>query len=1257
MASNCTGQLRRVVAVCVVGAAMLGLCSPAKAAITRSGTLHATVTDNFRTGQSNTRYTLQSGKQETLVRPTELEAEPGDRVAVTGTVRDDRLVGAVEATTGGAQAATLSPGPRKVAVVLFTFSGGEPWSPEETRSKVFTAANSANAFYKEESYGGISLTGKLGADGDVFGWFHINGSTAGCPYQTWNEEARKAALAAGHDLVGYQHIVYVFPPQSSCHWGGVAGLDGNWADINGNGPSVIMHELGHNLGLLHAGSLTCTSGGIRVQISSTCFTTEYGDLFDAMGAASTRHNSGWNLAKLGILGPENIETAKSSGVYSIRSALHSTTEPTVLRIPRIKVGGGNVFSWYYLEVRETGGVFENVADATTTGVSIRATSEDSSAETLLLDANPATTTFQDAPLGVNQTFDGGPVQIRTLSAGGGAATVSVELDEEPPTAPSDLTATGGIERVQLQWGASADDVGVDHYIIYRDGSEIGTSTSTDFLDSPAPVGDHEYVVYAEDVYGNRSAASDPATVAVEPDEEPPSAPTHLTATAGVEGVQLEWGASTDDVGVDRYAIYRDGTELVAINVTTFLDSIAAVGEHEYVVYAEDAVGNQSVGSNPATVTVPKISDPDCASGSCRVTVRYSGTTTVWTVPPGVGKADFTVEGARGGGAGFNLGARVEATLGSLAAGEAVTVSVGGAGSRFSEGGAGGFNGGGDGTLGSGGGGFSSVELASTLMLLAGGGGGQGLNAGEEKGSSGGQGGESGLAGKNGGATTANDATLGGGGGGATGGSGGAGGGGGTVTETSSCPGGAFVGAPGTGGGSFAGGGGATGAGGGGGGGYVGGGQGGGGAGDACGSTAGSGGGGGGSSFVAPGLSAQFTGGARNGDGQVWISYLDPVRAGKQHSYTTLPEKALIVPAASGVLTGASGPVGDPLSASLVSPPAHGSLTLDDDGSFTYMPASGYFGGDSFTYRVDAGGSYATASVILRVAAPPSASISAPLAGSSYTVGQSVPTAFSCSEGAGGTGLSSCNDSSGTKAGSGGAGHLDTSAVGPHTYTVTAVSKDGLTGSTSIGYTVVSRSGPPKDPEDPPKGPEGPQPKINLSLGVESESLGELLRTRKLDVVARVNAAAKVALTGGAKFEVRTRRTVRTRYVEVFKSETIGFAGPGKREVALTLSRKGLEVFRRQSKLRLSIAGQATDPGGETATKRVALGFSWRKGAGGKTVSASSPGFSTPSRLRHMTSMWPRRMPLCSHTSGGQERRAAPMTSSSLRRHEPGSGRS
>jgi hypothetical protein len=84
---------------------------------------------------------------------------------------------------------------------------------------------------------------------------------------------------------------------------------------------------------------------------------------------------------------------------------------------------------------------------------------------------------------------------------------------------------------------------------------------------------------------------------------------------------------------------------------------------------------------------------------------------------------------------------------------------------------------------------------------------------------------------------------------------------------------------------------------------------------------------------------------------------------------------------------------------------------------------------------------------------PSASISAPASGATDAVGQSVSTSFACAEGVGGTGLSSCDDDTGTSTANGGSGHLDTSTLGAHTYTITATSSDGQTTSAHINYTV------------------------------------------------------------------------------------------------------------------------------------------------------------------------------------------------------------
>ena len=114
-------------------------------------------------------------------------------------------------------------------------------------------------------------------------------------------------------------------------------------------------------------------------------------------------------------------------------------------------------------------------------------------------------------------------------------------------------------------------------------------------------------------------------------------------------------------------------------------------------------------------------------------------------------------------------------------------------------------------------------------------------------------------------------------------------------------------------------------------------------------------------------------------------------------------------------------------------------------SNTYVPTNGPAIGDLFDMFQFTGPAGAPAN--------PSARIASPSGGATYTLGQKVPTSFSCAEGAGGPGLASCDDSSGTHTTSGGSGRLDTSIPGAHLYTVTATSSDGQTGTASISYTV------------------------------------------------------------------------------------------------------------------------------------------------------------------------------------------------------------
>jgi hypothetical protein len=86
-----------------------------------------------------------------------------------------------------------------------------------------------------------------------------------------------------------------------------------------------------------------------------------------------------------------------------------------------------------------------------------------------------------------------------------------------------------------------------------------------------------------------------------------------------------------------------------------------------------------------------------------------------------------------------------------------------------------------------------------------------------------------------------------------------------------------------------------------------------------------------------------------------------------------------------------------------------------------------------------------------VASPPSASITTPANGATYPLNQAASSSFACSEGANGSGISSCADQSGRASGA----PIDTSTTGSHTFTAVAASSDGLTSSSTVTYTVAA----------------------------------------------------------------------------------------------------------------------------------------------------------------------------------------------------------
>jgi chitodextrinase len=107
------------------------------------------------------------------------------------------------------------------------------------------------------------------------------------------------------------------------------------------------------------------------------------------------------------------------------------------------------------------------------------------------------------------------------------------------------------------------------------------------------------------------------------DTEPPTAPAGLTVTETTSNsVSLSWSASTDNVAVTGYDVYRNGVLAGSATTRTFTDQgLAAATQYSYTVAARDAGGNTSALSTAVTAATKS------GGGTGAVKVQYKNNDT------------------------------------------------------------------------------------------------------------------------------------------------------------------------------------------------------------------------------------------------------------------------------------------------------------------------------------------------------------------------------------------------------------------------------------------------------------------------------------------------------------------------------------------------------------------------------------------------------------------------------------------------------
>jgi chitodextrinase len=236
------------------------------------------------------------------------------------------------------------------------------------------------------------------------------------------------------------------------------------------------------------------------------------------------------------------------------------------------------------------------------------------------------------------------VQNGAISTG----TDPCSIDTQAPSTPTGMTGNAiDANSVNLAWTASTDNVGVAGYRVYRGGTQIGTATTgTGYIDNTAlPSTTYSYTVRAYDAAGSLSAASITASVTTpaQVDTQAPSVPSGLSASAVAStSLNLAWTASSDNVGVSNYQIFRNGTQIGTTSATSFaVSGLSAGTAYSFSVKAQDAVGNISAASAALAVSTPPLVNNTAtvyykpAATWTTVNIHYAANGGSWTAVPGV----------------------------------------------------------------------------------------------------------------------------------------------------------------------------------------------------------------------------------------------------------------------------------------------------------------------------------------------------------------------------------------------------------------------------------------------------------------------------------------------------------------------------------------------------------------------------------------------------------------------------------------------
>ncbi len=381
---------------------------------------------------------------------TSLPIANGARATISGPVNAD---GYIEVDTIEVEAATAGPTPSTLAlatpaavttgytVVPLQFPsnatapfiyGTPPITIATIQGNVFGAApaKSVAEYYKEVSYGNQLLSGTVAATAGST-WFQATvARPTACSTSAQLDavlntiETQSTALVGASVLNSRPGILYI-SDSLPCGWSGLGYID--WARAYTNGSAALLvvgHELGHNFGLYHAGSVNC---GSAVLAPSGCSVAEYGDSWDIMGNKRAMHFNVHQKDALAYVPPSGVAEHGGGSATYVLGPLESPGQP----LYGIRIATSNPKRTYWVEFRQPIGFDSALSGATGAQVRVASPFENICSgcadDTQLLDMTPGDGTFDNGTLAVGNTYTDATYGISIQVVSGTATALTVKV--------------------------------------------------------------------------------------------------------------------------------------------------------------------------------------------------------------------------------------------------------------------------------------------------------------------------------------------------------------------------------------------------------------------------------------------------------------------------------------------------------------------------------------------------------------------------------------------------------------------------------------------------------------------------------------------------------------------------------------------------------------------------------------------------------------------------------------------------------------